>query len=610
MSVNTKNVRWWDANKLEQPSAIWAMVSHLGNTSRQRVDNNNILSLLYSKNGTTGYFNNLGSSGHLLTNAITYNVCASIVDTLVSKIGKIQPKMTFLTSNGKWADKNNAKKLEQYIFGQFTTNDVYTIGQAVFKDSLINDLGIAKHFVQGDKISTERVHPNEIYVDEIDTLYGKPSHMYHIKQVSKSYLKKEYPKFAIQIDGSSLNMNMGRQLAFKSEADDFITIIEAWRLPSKNGDGELNNDGIHTISTSQAVLFYEPWKYDWFPFTFMRWNVRQLGFFGQSLTEEVVPFQLEISKLLKDIQTSYNFLLAPKVFLPNGSKTPEAHLDNDIGTIIKGSSKPEIIFNQQIMPSEAYSHLKWLIQSSYERAGLTQLSATGKKPAGLDAAVALREYQDVESERFASTQQAYEKWYVDTAKIYLELSDHLTNPVVRFAAKGHSEEIDFRKIDLAKDKYVMRVWPANMLPETPAGQIQMLKELVQLGFVDITGAAALLDFPDVSGHMTLRNSEWNYFHKLIQKMVDDGEYESPDSSMNLDLGMQLMQQHYSLFKLEEVSDDRLELIRTWMANARYIIGQAQQSAQQIVNEQALSTGGQPQLNDQGIPIAPAYEKVL
>jgi hypothetical protein len=524
-----------------------------------------------------------------------------VTDTLVSKIGKIQPKMSFLTSDGKWSDKNSAKKLEKYIMGQFWSNEVYSLGKQVFKDSLICDIGIAKHYVSGDKIISERIHPNEIYTDDVDSLYGKPTHYYQVKHVSKSYLKKEYPKLGPQIDASSFSLSLGKQMAARTETEDFVTVIEAWRLSSKNGNGKLNKDGKHVISTSQCVLFEEDWEYDWAPFTVMKWNQRQLGFFGQSLTEELVPFQLEISKLIKDIQTSYNMLLAPKVFIPNGSKIPESHIDNDIGTIIKGSAKPELIFNQQIMPGEAYSHLKWLIQSSFERAGITQLSATGKKPAGLDAAVALREYQDIDSERFAAVQQEYEKWYVDTAKIYIALSDHLKNPVVRFAGKGFSEEIDFRKIDLDASKYVMRIWPSNMLPETPAGQIQMLKELLELGFVDVTGAAALLDFPDVNSYLSVRNAAWNYFHKLIQRMVEDGHYESPDPSMPIDLGMQLMQQHYDLFKLEEVEDDKLELIRTWLATARAIMGQAQQSAEQMVQGPGV-VAGQPALNAEGVPV--------
>jgi hypothetical protein len=599
MANNAK--RWWDANPLELASSVWQMTQHLDHTSRTRRDNNDILSHLYANNGTTAYSFAGSTSSFLLTNRITYNVCAMVTDTLVSKIGKIQPKMSFLTSNGRWADKNNAQKLERYISGQFWANEVYSLGKQVFKDSLICDIGIAKHYVSGDRIVSERIHPNEIYTDEVDSLYGKPTHFYQVKHVSKSYLKKEYPNLAIQIDASNFSLSLGKQMSARTETDDFVTVVEAWRLPSKNNNGKLNKDGKHVISTSHCVLYEETWVHEWAPFTFMKWNQRQLGFFGQSLNEELVPFQLEISKLIKDIQTSYNMLLAPKVFIPNGSKIPESHIDNDIGTIIKGSAKPELIFNQQIMPSEAYSHLKWLIQSSFERAGITQLSATGKKPAGLDAAVALREYQDIESERFAAVQQEYEKWYVDTAKIYIALSDELRNPVVRFAGKGFSEEIDFRKIDLDASKYVMRIWPSNMLPDTPAGQIQMLKELMEIGFVDITGAAALLDFPDTNGYMTLRNAEWDFYHKLIQKMVEDGFYESPDPSMNLDLGMQLMQQHYSLFKLEEVEDDKLELIRTWLATAQAIMKQAQQSAEQIVAGGAIENG-QPALNTEGIPI--------
>ena len=306
---------------------------------------------------------------------------------------------------------------------------------------------------------------------------------------------------------------------------------------------------------------------------------------------------------MRDIQHSYNLLLSPKVFLPNGSKIPESHINNDIGTIIKGSAKPEVIFNGQIFPAEAYNHLKWLISAGFERAGITQLSATGKKPSGLDAAVAMREYQDIETERFAAVQQMYEQFYVDTARIYIELSKQMDNPVVRFSDSQYSEEIRFNDINLEDDKYVIRLWPTNMLPETPAGQVQMLKELMELGVADINTATALLDFPDLNGALRRKTAAYNYFNKIIENMMEKGDYVAPDPSMPLDLGMQLFQQAYDEYKLYEAPEENLELLRTWLASARKLMERAAEAARQTVPQAPGQPEAGQQMNEQGVPVA-------
>jgi hypothetical protein len=45
------------------------------------------------------------------------------------------------------------------------------------------------------------------------------------------------------------------------------------------------------------------------------------------------------------------------------------------------------------------------------------LSAAAQKPAGLDSGKALREYNDIESDRFMTIGQAYERYYLQLAKL-------------------------------------------------------------------------------------------------------------------------------------------------------------------------------------------------
>lgn len=586
--------KWWECENgsIDQAQSIFSLVAYLDQKQTSRKQNNLINARLYGNQPASIYDHGYSASEYfsfgIPESKISYSIVSMTVDTLVSKIGKNQPKVTFLTSEGDWTAQKTAKDLEKFIMGDFRQNNIYKLGQSIFKDCTIQDIGVAKHYVSGNKVCSERVWASELYIDEVDARYGEPTHMYHTKYCSRRLLKAEYPDKEFDIDSASQSLGTKGGLP-DAPADEFVIVVESWKLPEVDENGDLVN-GKHTISLSNCVLFEEEWEFDWFPFSVMRWNTRLLGFYGQSLVEELVPLQLEINKLMRDIQKSYNLLLAPKVFLPNGSKIPETHIDNEIGTILKGAAKPEIIGNGPILPGEVYSHLRFLIESGFERAGLTQLSATGKKPSGLDAAVAMREYQDIESERFAAVQQEYEKWYVDTAKIRLELSKRLKNPVVKFEGKRSIEVLDLRDIDLDDLAYVMKIMPTNMLPETPAGQMMMLKELQAMGLVDAAGSSALLDFPDVNGFLAVKNAAWNYFNKLISKMIYDGEIDAPDPSMPLELGLQMVQQHYDLYKLQGAPEENLQLFRTWLAQARAILGRAAEEARQA--QQAMPQPGE------------------
>ena len=89
--------------------------------------------------------------------------------------------------------------------------------------------------------------------------------------------------------------------------------------------------------------------------------------------------------------------------------------------------------------------VRYSIGTWTEVAGISQLSATSRKPSGLDAAVAMREYQDIESDRFQLVAQRYEKSFLDAAKIVLDMQRDIGSVVIKAVKGSVVEEIDFKK---------------------------------------------------------------------------------------------------------------------------------------------------------------------
>ena len=107
----------------------------------------------------------------------------------------------------------------------------------------------------------------------------------------------------------------------------------------------------------------------------------------------------------------------PKLLVEASSKIVTAHLNNKIGGIIKYAGTPPTYAPLGGIPAELFSHLQFLVNKAYEISGISQLSAQSLKPSGLDSGKALREYNDIETERFMSVGMRYEKVFMDAAEI-------------------------------------------------------------------------------------------------------------------------------------------------------------------------------------------------
>ena len=86
-------------------------------------------------------------------------------------------------------------------------------------------------------------------------------------------------------------------------------------------------------------------------------------------------------------------------------------------------------------------------------------------------------------------------------------------------------------------------------------------------------AHQLLDFPDLEKANRMKIGFIEVIDKIIEKIIEDGEFTSPEVYMNLEFGIARVQQAYSLAMLDEVPHERLELLRRWMSQANMLLEQ-------------------------------------
>lgn len=532
---------------------------------------------------------------------VTENIVKSVVDTAQSIVAKNRVKPRVLTNGGDWSEQRKAIKLESWNYGEQKANDVWETGPELFRAGIIFGTGCMKVIPKkGKGVKLQHVLIPEIVVDERACPNGDPREVYHRKLVDKYTLAAKYPKHTEAIHNSA-----GGGYADKDVPKDMVVLIEGHRLPDANG-----KNGRHVIAVNGAVLHDKAWKHDWLPYVFFRWDGKPLsGFYGMSGVRTLIGYQKRINQLNNFIQKCQDMIAVPRVFVDASSKLLKIQLTNEIGAIVPYRGKPPTFFTPQAINAEIYQYKDQLKSSAYQDFGISQMSANSLKPAGIESAVALREFNDIENQRFVINGQRYERFFV-------QLSRAMINVAAAFVYKG-SDKVSFKErhrkvavpwseVDMDADRYVLDIEPASLLSMSPSARLQAVTELAQVGQLDKAEVRYLLDHPDLRHSSNVANADFEMALRVEDSLLD-GEFMPPEPFYNLELMVRRMPLAANKAALDGAPESVLALFRTWISQAQGImgIGQAPPAPPQGAPPVDPMTGQpmNPALTAGGTPIA-------
>lgn len=489
---------------------------------------------------------------------ITFNVLRSIVATLNSKISKNKILPRIVTTNGKWIKREQAMRLDKYIRGLFFQLEAHGILEQANLDCLLSGDGFVKVCNDGDKVWLERVMPDEVFVDYTDGMYGKPCEMYQTRIVNIRDAMQQYPDHAdelLTVWESSPDLLQITSLTQRSRITTrCCVIVEAWSLPCGKEPGS------HIVSIGNHVLFREEWKDDYFPFIHLMYSQPQRGYYTKGLYQEIAPIQREITEVARRYSKIQNLMSSPKIFYKKSSVTPAALITNEIGQMIEVQEMSDIqVWSPPPLGGDLLMYLNQLIARAYEISGISQLSATSKLPAGIDGASgkALREYNDIETERFALLAQTWEKVHKQLAELLIkEIAKNGDFFVKSFDRNSPLEVISFKDLGITIDDIVISIFPVSSLPARPEAKLQAVNELIQQGFADKRDAMELLDMPDLDAYSEKENAPKGAVDRIINKIIDDQIYIIPEPMLDLDYLKNEATKYYNMvFKNYPVDDN-------------------------------------------------------
>lgn len=464
---------------------------------------------------------------------LSLNVVRNVVSTVVSKIAaknKVHPK--FLTDGADASIQRRAKGMEKAVAGIFYANRFYKTQRRVFRDVGVIGTGFVRPWYdeRARTVTIERVAPWDVLVDDEESKDGNPYSLFYRRWYDKRVLAKMFPgkeEIIRQAGKRRQNAESTGDEADSSTAD-VVATYEAFRRPSVFGA----EDGLRAIFLDSGELGNEAWNYDYHPFCKLVWSNELEGYWGAGIAYELAGIQAEINDILLEFARAHR-LIKGGWFVEKASKVALKHINDDLGKIITFSGVAPTYIDPVAIPQYTYRYLWDLYAKAFEICGISQLSATGQKPAGLNSGEAQRVYLDEQSERFLEIGTDLEDWTRDVAEQSMDRARFLSEQPQGFKVKARHDSnvelLDWKEIDLTKGSYDVEIFPTSLLPNSPAGRLAFISDLVDMGVVGDEGEALkLLGFPDMEAFMARKNAPRELLDRNIESIVEKGKWASPE----------------------------------------------------------------------------------
>lgn len=432
------------------------------------------------------------------------NVIKSAVDTVVSKLSQARVRPFFDAVRGDYETVKAARAAQDFFDAFYDAQKVYERGPEVARGSMLFDGG---HFWVDEDNQTIQPLPHwELYVNPYEVnavgLRGVTCGMIH---------KKNYPLAALKI-------------MFKASP-----AMEKYNTSAKDGVAEYTiyfdlEAGKKYYAVNTEIVWCKRIDYKRLPVTAMWWSPPILGWSTTCLADDLYTIQVAIDEIQLRIDQAIKQSPFNTVFVPQGSDIKATMLTNEAGIVVPylegpGGGVPVVATPAPISPE--YSRLlNEHINRAYELAGISQLSAQAKKPAGVTAGVALQTLEDIESERHNVTVQQYIHQFVELAEIAVEVFPDTADVLPE--AMGRAR---IKWSDIKKQKNLLRIQfsAGSALAKDPATKIQQIQQIQQLG-IDLNPILPqLLEIPDLETAYSVTTASYDYVQSVIQKAAETGD---------------------------------------------------------------------------------------
>lgn len=448
-----------------------------------------------------GYIDGLeqGEEGDTTPNP-QLNIIASCIDTLHAKIAESKVRPFFTTINGTFKDIQTVKQTQHFFDIMFEEQGINKTVSDAFRDACIFDTGVI--YIDEETATVRRALPFQVYVSPSEANY---------KNITKCYYEqRDFPVTCLPEKVLT---------KFKNKNLDFVDFGIYYDTYNKT----------KAYTANGSFVLAEEWDKQAIPFIFLHYKNPILSNVSISVVDMLINIQQEINILMAKIKDASQVNPANTFFVPDGSSIKAQQLNNRVGNVITykpqaSGGVPVITSTPAFIDGQYMSLLDSLIQKAYDIVGVSQLSATSRKPTGLNSGIAIATAEDIEADRFETQLNQVIRAYVDIAKTCIKIFDKDAEVL---PSSKYRCSIKWSDVLREADNMNIQFSGADNLSKDPSTKLQQLQQLATAGVIPAARISQLMQIPDLEMGYSLANNAIEAVMEVIKNCVENDDFDIP-----------------------------------------------------------------------------------
>jgi hypothetical protein len=533
------------------------------------------------------------------------NMIEIIGNALMSK-ASASPLRPSLVPHGNSLEIEKAvREADDFVFANWRATNSEEACVRSFLDAYISDLGCVqtRWDANAKKLCVEPVFFDNVIIDNRECINRQPPRTHRIRKV--------LPKATVEsMYGVDFSTQQDRYVDYRSIADGWVVLVEAWRLPNEKGEG-----GRHCVSCCGMLLEDEEWNLDYVDLTYFHWSDMVSGFFGKSGVEQLVPYQVRQNELNDAIELSQDIACRARLLVHANSTIDVSQWDNEAGRFLMYAGVEPKPFLWPTNLGELYQERDRNWAKAYSAMAISEMFANADLPQGvrLDSSAGVREARNMEDAAHLRLWTRFEKFRLDVAKAGIRvLSRHPEAKAYSVdahpkASRPGAKRIQYRALrQLAEDDYSWTLEAVPLSSMSPAARRELIRDWASRDLIDPNEERRMEGNPNLERIEDLEAASQDDILRHMT-ILENGDYEDPSELTNLTYGIPKITSNYHRLKdYEDVQQDVLDNHIRWILAGKSIQQQALADAQQ---QQAMyqpapfaPTQGVP--NSQAVPSGP------
>lgn len=520
----------------------------------------------------------------------SFNLCQIAGRVYTNRLLRHNVALTIVPERGDYKQTQLSQDFEDWLDGAFDELGFWSTYNRHGQDMLTYGSGFIKTEIdrRSDKDKCIRLsapHPDELLVDNIDE--ENPDHLIQRCWGSRSKLMQLHQDNPDAVAALAKTQSAFPAFWFSGllQVDDVIPYLEAWYRDPSGGPGR------HVKCVNNYVFEDRKYEQD-YPddgeadliggLVRTKFSEAIGGFFGQGLTELLLPLNESIDELMAQItlahrQTSFNKWLVEE----SSAVNPNA-LGDTMGAIAKYTGvKPELVAYPAVA-AEVYQHLEREIRFGLQTAQLSDQAIAGETPKALSSAVALEKYVNINDANFAELGERLEETVEKTGYQLLRAAK-VVKPSVKLVGRD-KQLINWDQVEYIAGKPVgLKAFGINRLSQDPAGAQQKLDDMLGKGTINRRIYSMFSAVPDMGKLQDRININQTSTEKKLDDILRTGKYKAPSAYCDLDYAKSAVEDRILLEEQYETPEKFINLLRMWrsavvqLIRRRDSIGQAPSS---------------------------------